>query len=514
MVFAILLCLIIFLVYFLNKHLFSYWSSRGIAQIEPQFFFGNAGKLFKLKVSMGEFFSDLYGEHKNRHKLLGVYFSYKPVILINDPKLVQHVMISDFVSFHDRPMPVNEEKDPLTGHLFNIAGQKWRDMRVKLSPTFTSGKLKGMFPVIKNCSQVLEDYLVKNVRNGTDVFEFRDLMARFNTNIISSVAFGIDNDCINEPDHIFRRMGAKFFEPTLVNGLKGIIAFMGGQKLFHKLKLKSVSNDVEEFIFSIVNQTLEYREKNNYSRNDFMQLLIELKANGYVSVDKADAVKSENQKVTKMTINEIAAQTFVFFIAGFETSSSTMSFALFELAKNPETQKKAQEEIDRVFKSVPDGISYDALSELKYLECCIDETLRKYPIVPIHMRIATKDFKVPDSDIIIEKGTSTFIPVLGMHRDPEIYDDPMKFIPERFLNSSNGGGKVKGLFYTPFGDGPRNCIGMRMGKLTTKIGLAIILSKFYLELNDKKMLDKELEFDPKQFVLTPLKTFDIKIFPR
>lgn len=183
------------------------------------------------------------------------------------------------------------------------------------------------------------------------------------------------------------------------------------------------------------------------------------------------------------------------------------------MARNPQVQRKAQEEIDKVFKN-HEGISYESLNDLKYAESCIDETLRKYPIVPIHFRVATRDYKVADSDLVIPKGSSVFIPVLGFHRDPDIYDNPMEFIPERFLNSPNGGGKVSGVFYTPFGDGPRNCIGMRMGKLTTKIGLAIILSKFNLELSDKTLIGHELDFHPNQFVLTPLKPFNIKITPR
>lgn len=191
-----------------------------------------------------------------------------------------------------------------------------------------------------------------------------------------------------------------------------------------------------------------------------------------------------------------------------------MSFCLFELARRPEIQRKIQEEVDKVFKSGLSGVTYDMLGDLKYLEACIDETLRKYPIVPVHFRTAVNDYKVADSDMTIPKGTSIFIPVLGFHRDPEIYENPMEFKPERFLDSPNGGGTAEGIFYTPFGDGPRNCIGMRMGKLTTKIGLALILSKFNLEHSDKELIDNELEFHPNQFVLTPKKLFNIKITSR
>lgn len=314
-----------------------------------------------------------------------------------------------------------------------------------------------MFPIIKDCGQNLEDYLLKNVKNDVDVFEFRDLLARFSTNIISSVAFGIENDCINEPDNIFRKMGAKIFEPNFKNGLRSMTQLLI-PKMFYNFKLRTVDDDVEDFIFSIVKQTVEYRENNNFTRNDFMQLLIQLKNQGYISVD------SKNEKLvegaTKLKLGELAAQCFVFYVAGFETTSSTMSFCLYELAKNPDVLQKVQEEVDKVFKTAgPDGITYELLDQLTYLELCVNETLRMYPPIPFLFRKCLNDYKVPDSDLVIPKGTSVFIPLFGLQRDPKIYENPMQFKPERFLNSPNGNGNSKGLFYMPFGDGPRNCIG-------------------------------------------------------
>lgn len=302
--------------YLANKYLMGSWERKGFKQLHPKFLIGDLGKLFALKKSIGEFFETVYNENK-RDKAVGLYFSYRRSLVVNDPLLIQDIMIRDFNSFHDRPFHVDEKFDPLTGHLFSLSGQKWRDLRVKLSPTFTSGKLKGMFPIIKGCGQVLEDYLVKNVKEGNDQFEFRDVMARFTTNIISSVAFGIDNDCINDPDHIFRKMGVKIFEPTLKNSILDIIGvFLPA--VFKYVRIKSVEPDIEEFFFSIVRQTIEHREKNNFSRNDFMQLMIQLKNQGYVSADK-DSYEDKSSAKTetkKLTINEIAAQVFIFFIAG------------------------------------------------------------------------------------------------------------------------------------------------------------------------------------------------------
>lgn len=154
------------------------------------------------------------------------------------------------------------------------------------------------------------------------------------------------------------------------------------------------------------------------------------------------------------------------------------------------------------------------LNELKYLECCIDETLRKYPVIPVIVRIATKDYKIEDSHLVIPQGTSVLIPALGFHRDPEIYDNPLEFRPERFLNSSNGNGKTKGSFHLSFGDGPRNCNAAKLGKVIIKICLMQIFSKFKLEFSNPSIADKELKLHPNQVFMTPIETFDIRLTVR
>lgn len=315
MFFTIAIVLLLGLLYLYNQHKHRFWINRGFVQLEPKFFIGDLGPMLTMKKSIGEFFYSIYVKHK-QHKALGIYMALQPVVVVNDPILLQHILVRDFSSFHDRPVPFDLQSDTLQNHLFNIPGQKWRDLRVKLSPTFTSGKLKGMFSVIRDCGKVLQDYLVKNVDDGTDIFEFRELFARLNTSIISSVAFGIDNDCVNEPDHIFRRMGAKNFEVNKRVMIRNMILFFVPQlvKLF---KLKITDPEVEDFVYTIVKQTIEYREKNNIERNDFMQLLIQLKDKGYISVDKDDnAADNSEQDMKKLSFDDLAANVFVFFQAG------------------------------------------------------------------------------------------------------------------------------------------------------------------------------------------------------
>lgn len=399
-----------YLIYYLSQRRHNFWKSRGFAQLEPKFIFGNIQPMIKQQMSFGEVLESLYVKSK-MHKLVGIYFLYKPALLVNDPILLQHVFIKNFTTFHDRPVNIDLDVDPIQDNLFNTPGKKWRDLRTKLSPTFTSGKLKGMFSIITDCSNVLDKYLVDNVNTGNNTFEFRDLFARFNTNIISSVAFGIDNDCINEPDHIFRKMGIKIFEMSWKTKFQASCA-MFIPALRKIMKFKFTQDDVEAFFNGVVKQTIDYREKNNYERNDFMQLLIQLKNQGFLSADKGETKWSEkdgnqNQELKKLSYEDLVANAFLFFVAGeysgtiineekkiktfthlgFETSSSTLSFCIFELAKNPRIQRKIQEEIDMVLAANGNkGFTYEMVHELKYLECCIDEALRYKQNSPCSIR--------------------------------------------------------------------------------------------------------------------------------
>lgn len=318
---AIVVALFCVIVYLVNNYFFNYWKRRNFPQVDPTFLVGNCGKLFKFKTCFTEFLCGFYEKYKHE-KVIGIYFSYQPALIVNDPVIAQQILIKDFNSFHDRATAVNEEVDPLTGNLFFVKGKKWRELRVKCSPLFTSGKLKVMLPLMRECGSVLQNYISKNIEDGSDVIDFKDLSSRFTINVISSVGFGIEIDCINERDHIFRQRGIEIFTGSFKRAVINFI-FVFWPKLMEKFKIRFSSKDLEDFFASLSKQTVEYREKNNIKRNDFMDLMIQLKNYGYVTADKEqndDKINdSENEnlpKLTKLTMKEIMAQSFVFFAAG------------------------------------------------------------------------------------------------------------------------------------------------------------------------------------------------------
>lgn len=139
----------------------------------------------------------------------------------------------------------------------------------------------------------------------------------------------------------------------------------------------------------------------------------------------------------------------------------------------------------------------------------IVEALRKYAIVPVLNRTCIKDYQIPGTNKTIEKGIEVFIPAYALQMDEKYYEEPHKFKPERFFEDKNQANKP----YLPFGDGPRNCIGMRMGKMQTKVGLVLMLQKFKYAL-DSNLKDCDMEFDPKLFLLSPRVKVNLRVIKR
>ncbi|KAL4720043.1 hypothetical protein ACJJTC_005775 [Scirpophaga incertulas] len=146
----------------------------------------------------------------------------------------------------------------------------------------------------------------------------------------------------------------------------------------------------------------------------------------------------------------IAANAFIIFLGGFETTSSTLAFMFLELAANEEVQEKMREEIRQVEAKYKE-ITYDSLHELTYMEMVIQETLRLYPPFPTIQRVCTKDYAIPETDVVVEEGTIVVFPILGIHRDEQYFARADAFEPERWREPRAP--PPPGV-YLPFGDGP------------------------------------------------------------
>ncbi|CAG2061234.1 unnamed protein product, partial [Timema podura] len=438
---------------------------KGIPFLKPTFFFGNSKNTILRKTSLYDHILFLYNQFPDK-KIAGIYQIRNPVLLLRDPDLIRQVLIKDFNSFQDRNFPVNEKTDPLSCHLFALRGEKWRKLRVKLTPTFTSGKIKIMFDLMKVCASELSAYLERSAVKGSTM-EFREVAAKYTTDVIGTCAFGLQFNSLNDENSEFRIMGRRVFKFSLLEAIPRAFCFFF-PRVAETLGISFIPKDVTKFFLRVVQDVVDYREKNGIVRKDFLQLLIELKGKRNVNSENSGINPSENHSNDhkdlktddniELTDNLLAAQCFVFFVAGFETSSTTISFALYELAVNPEIQDRASSEVVSVLHENGGEMTFEAVNKMEYLGRVLDETLRKYPVVPVLSRNCTKPCTIQGTDLLVDKGMKVLIPVVGLHMDPEYYPDPLRFDPERFSEKNQ---KARPHFtYLPFGEGPRICIGM------------------------------------------------------
>lgn len=364
--FLVLFCTITFFIIIWMQNRYQHWNRLNVVHPKSRFFVGNFGDLVLQKEGFSEFVSKIYKFIKSKNKLFGGgYILFEPVFVPIDPELIKHIMVNDFQHFVDRGVYFNEDTDPLSAHLFSIEGTKWKILRGKLTPTFTSGKMKMMFEQLIKCSEEL----LMEIRRKTQPLDVKDILARFTTDIIGSCAFGIECNSLHDPDNEFRIYGKRIFENTFIENISNLFGFMA-PNVSRLLGVRLLPVKSSEFFMNIVRRTVSYREKNNIYRKDFMHLLLQLKNNGDLTEDVHN-LRTEKYK-NSITLNELAAQAFVFFIAGFETSSTTMTFCLYELALNQNIQEKLRKEINEVLEKFDGKITYDALTQMSYMDNVIN----------------------------------------------------------------------------------------------------------------------------------------------
>lgn len=296
-----ILIVLISCVYFWIRQRFSVFAKYKFPHETPSFPFGNMEQTGKTK-QIAERVQELYEKFKPKSPAFGMYFFINANVVITDLEMVKNVLVKDFDHFRNRGLYSNPRDDPLTGHLFLIEDQAWKNMRVKLTPTFTSGKMKMMFGTMIDISSHMLDYLENKFPSASFNVDVKEVLAKFTTDVIGNIAFGLDMNSIKDEDSKFRQMGKKLFDPKTTPIARALV-LSSFRDLGRKLRIKIVPKEITAFFMDTITQTVDYRLKNKVERNDVMQLLIKLMEEG-------------DSEGSKITFNELAAQCFVFFIAG------------------------------------------------------------------------------------------------------------------------------------------------------------------------------------------------------
>ncbi|PZC70874.1 hypothetical protein B5X24_HaOG200062 [Helicoverpa armigera] len=501
-----------------------YWTSRGVFSPPAWPVVGHILSVVMFKEQGGMCFKRIYDTYKDK-RFLGCHQFYQRTLVVRDPELIRRVCVNDFQHFTDRGFFFNKDVDPLAGSVLFLRGNEWKRLRAKISPIFSPNKLRGMFPLIENTAEEfvtrVKDLLsqsnkvttkngtVKPVdqpngvgnessvvdseklvgatqsdkvatKNGTikpaeqsnglgivsSVVDSEKLVGGYTADAIVPCAFGLKSNVMYNEDDPFAVALHAFYEMSLFNIFeKTMRQFWPAFVLFFRMRI--IPKKTHDFFYNIVTSVLRAREEGvQEKRGDFIDMVMALRN------DETNNNCKKDQEDVEITDMVISANAFIIFLGGFETTSSTLAFLFLELAANQEVQEKLRSEIREVLARHDGRISYELLQELGYMEMVIQETLRLYPPFPSIQRMCTKDYVIPDTNTVVERGTIVLFPTLGIQRDEQYFENASAFIPERW---SEGSPQPPPGVYMPFGDGPRYCIGKRFALIQMKCCLVRLL---------------------------------------
>ncbi|XP_050460058.1 cytochrome P450 9e2-like isoform X3 [Cataglyphis hispanica] len=465
-----------------------YWKGKGVPYLPDSLRSLVMGwKVFLRRLSFTDNSLFVYNYFPDA-KYCGMMEFATPVVLLRDPELIKDVLVKDFEIFHDHRIFMDESLDPLfSKNIFFLRGDRWREMRNTLSPSFTASKMKIMFDLVSKCSREFVNYLVDHPELY-DAIETKQIFRRYTTDVIATTAFGISVNSMKNPNNEFYAKGIE--TSKAFSGFLALFKFMFMRAFPRFAKMFGMtgfsSKFIAEFFNRIVGETIKIRDEQGIVRPDMIHLLMQAR-------DK------DGPSVHKLTLDDIVSQAFIFFLAGFDTSSTLMSFVAHELAVNRDIQDRLREEVQQHV-GENDEISYESLSKMIYMDMVINETLRKYPPAIFIDRFCNKSYELPPSQpgcksLTVESGSIMMISVYGLHRDPKYFPDPDKFDPERFSEENKD--NIVPYTYLPFGHGPRKCIGNRFALMETKILIAHLLQKFILKRTKKTV--EPVVYDKNEF---------------
>ena len=327
-----------------------------------------------------------------------------------------------------------------------ISGDEWKVVRSAFTPIFTSGKMKGMLKFIKHVAGHLSEEMEVKTKEGEE-FELKDVFGKFSLDALASSAFGVDGQSFKNKDSVFVKNAASIFKQTAWEQVKTAAKFIPGvPELCELFKINFFKPKETKFFRDIIMQTIRTRKETKERKNDLIDLMLDCIKEDSKEVDMDDPTDQFEKDMKLITNNKskhnldeltVVATALVLLVAGYDTTGMTLSYLAYELSKNPEIQKKLQEEIDEVFEeSGGEFPDYNVIQNLPYLDMVIHETLRFHSPVGGNTRVATKDYNIPGTDITLKTEDMVSFNTQGLHFDPEYWTNPTEFYPEHFSKES------------------------------------------------------------------------------
>jgi len=374
--------------------------------------------------------------------------------ILHDPKLVKEILLEkgqELVNHTPLTRSISHpEKIPTFYSLISIRDDEWKKRRKVMSPFFTLPKILPLVEIFRKQAEILCDILSKN-EDGS-ILDIQYKFANLTADILGESVFGSQFNSQIDPSNSIAKAVA-----SVVNGI-------GEYRLFLRIpywykfpfpKLQRFLTGTNQ-LMNLCRQMVQQHKEQGIPHNDLLQCLIDL------NMDMETALIPES---------------FLFLIAGHETTATLLSWAVYLIAQHPEVEKKILEEIIQVIG--PNGEpTADNIPSLEYIDCVIQETLRLYPPAVVTDREVSVETVLDGHKF--PKNCSFMVPIWAIHHNEKYWPNPEKFDPTRFDTEHKQ--NIQPFSWLPFGVGPRMCIGSKLSLVESKVVLAKLYQKFSFQL--------------------------------
>ncbi|XP_037566376.1 cytochrome P450 3A41-like isoform X2 [Dermacentor silvarum] len=477
--FVALLALLLALLFWWVRRTFTFWNGKGIAHLTFWQYMRFAYDIYTKPVN--EVIRRSYNQYG---RVYGSYQGTAPTLVAGDPDILREVLTTKFKNFSDRTLSQSVGSDVWKKSILNLSGEEWKKARAIFTPALTATRLKTIVVKTKTIAGRMTSRVMDAATKNKPV-DFFELATNTALDTTAALNYSVDIDSNNDKNHPLMKCLETIYMGT--SGWKVVMLFLM-PPVYKVLQPDYPPKSSTDVFKAFVSHLIEERKSKNKEEDDFLQVFM----NADYNWEDNAATKGENAEVKKMSLEEITAQGIVFFIAGVESVSMTLSLTTYYLALNPDCQDRVIAEIDKVL--TKGELTYDALQEMPYLDACIKEAMRICTPDSITMRVCTEETTV--AGIHFKPGMCVDIPLAGMHHDPVYFPEPDQYNPERFMPENKDA--LRPFTYLPFGAGPRNCVGMRLGLIQVKITIACLLQHVKFETCPETPVP--LKFKPRQLL--------------
>uniref|UniRef100_A0A147BND3 Putative cytochrome p450 4v2-like protein n=1 Tax=Ixodes ricinus TaxID=34613 RepID=A0A147BND3_IXORI len=417
--------------------------------------FSTSTGLFHLLVGMTHYFE--------RERIFKSYLGFQPVVVLFKPEAVEAVL--NCSTNLKKPILYSLLHAWLGKGLLTSSGSKWRSRRKMLTPAFHFRILEDFLPIMNEQGEIFARALQGHTHAVFDITKF---VTACTLDIICETAMGVKVNAQTNPSSAYvsniYRVGSNFINravrPWLWLDFLYLLTPQG--RLYH--------HDIQA-IHKFTKKVIRERKEVKLAEQRLIEPSSDIKKRPMF----LDVLLDHHISEDSISEEDIREEVDTFMFEGHDTTSAAISWCIYLLGRNPEMQKKVQDEMDAIFANDVDRYATVAdLKEMKFLECCIKETLRLFPSVPIIGREVHKEFSVNGN--VVPQGAIVVVFSYMLHRDPQSFPRPEEFFPERFLPENSLGRHP--FAYVPFSAGPRNCIGQRFALMEEKIVLSNLFRRF------------------------------------